>query len=240
MTVKPFKTLAAKAACTGAAASLWAMGLVAPAHANGSSVTFTGLLNNTIPPSFTLGTPGSPLPTIQVAAGSLISPGNSGVGLFSGVTNWIAANGLANNQPFRINDSTGGNTFGRSLALAFNNFTLAGSCAICGIPLTTSSNAFGSPDLFPATALGVYNGRDPNIPVIFAGTGNSQPPITFTAPGFKGDITFTAVSGSDYVISLTAERVPVPGPLPILGAAAAFGWSRKIRKRVKNVDSVAS
>lgn len=28
--------------------------------------------------------------------------------------------------------------------------------------------------------------------------------------------------------------VPVPGPLPILGAAAAFGWSRKLRKRLKS------
>jgi len=26
---------------------------------------------------------------------------------------------------------------------------------------------------------------------------------------------------------------PVPGPLPVLGAAAAFGYSRKLRKRIK-------
>jgi hypothetical protein len=30
------------------------------------------------------------------------------------------------------------------------------------------------------------------------------------------------------------EVQPVPGPLPILGAAAAFGWSRKLRKRLKS------
>lgn len=28
--------------------------------------------------------------------------------------------------------------------------------------------------------------------------------------------------------------VPVPGPLPILGVAAAFGYSRKLRKRIKS------
>lgn len=30
-----------------------------------------------------------------------------------------------------------------------------------------------------------------------------------------------------------AVRTPVPGPLPVLGAAAAFGYSRRLRKRLK-------
>jgi len=29
----------------------------------------------------------------------------------------------------------------------------------------------------------------------------------------------------------------VPGPLPLLGAAMAFGWSRKLRKRIRTVRS---
>ena len=33
-------------------------------------------------------------------------------------------------------------------------------------------------------------------------------------------------------IQVTAAS-PVPGPLPILGVGAAFGWSRKIRRRIK-------
>lgn len=32
----------------------------------------------------------------------------------------------------------------------------------------------------------------------------------------------------------------VPGPLPVLGAAAAFGWSRKLRKRIKRSPSTGS
>jgi hypothetical protein len=32
---------------------------------------------------------------------------------------------------------------------------------------------------------------------------------------------------------LTPPAAPVPGPLPALGAAAAFGFSRKLRKRIK-------
>ncbi|KEF42717.1 MAG: hypothetical protein ER33_04035 [Cyanobium sp. CACIAM 14] len=29
------------------------------------------------------------------------------------------------------------------------------------------------------------------------------------------------------------RQVPVPGPLPVLGAATAFGWSRRLRRRLK-------
>jgi hypothetical protein len=36
-------------------------------------------------------------------------------------------------------------------------------------------------------------------------------------------------SGTD---SFTLNTVPVPGPLPVLGAGIAFGWSRKIRRRL--------
>ncbi|MEB3320912.1 MAG: hypothetical protein VKI63_08240 [Cyanobium sp.] len=32
----------------------------------------------------------------------------------------------------------------------------------------------------------------------------------------------------------------VPGPLPIVGAGAAFGWSRRLRRRVKKASTVAS
>jgi len=43
-------------------------------------------------------------------------------------------------------------------------------------------------------------------------------------------------------VGFVAEtRVPVPGPLPIFGAAAAFGISRNLRKRIKNrINTVSS
>jgi len=31
----------------------------------------------------------------------------------------------------------------------------------------------------------------------------------------------------------TLYTAPAPGPLPLFGAAAAFGFSRKLRKRIK-------
>lgn len=36
------------------------------------------------------------------------------------------------------------------------------------------------------------------------------------------------------IANFTYNAVPVPGPLPILGVAASFGYSRKLRKRIKS------
>ena len=39
--------------------------------------------------------------------------------------------------------------------------------------------------------------------------------------------------------SLTVNQVPVPGPLPVLGAATALGYSRRIRRRLAKVNPKA-
>jgi len=42
-------------------------------------------------------------------------------------------------------------------------------------------------------------------------------------------------------VGFVAEAPPVPGPLPIFGAAAAFGFSRNLRRRIKNsINPVSS
>lgn len=37
-----------------------------------------------------------------------------------------------------------------------------------------------------------------------------------------------------YFDNVVVDFTPVPGPLPLLGAAAAFGWSRKLRHRIQS------
>jgi hypothetical protein len=51
--------------------------------------------------------------------------------------------------------------------------------------------------------------------------------------GTGGASIFTYTSGSEQIILRNDPRVPVPGPLPLLGAAAAFGYSRKLRNRIQ-------
>jgi hypothetical protein len=54
--------------------------------------------------------------------------------------------------------------------------------------------------------------------------------LGMTTPGTLGIWT---LDGSGDTISVTASQANVPGPLPVLGLAAAFGFSRKLRKRIK-------
>jgi len=59
--------------------------------------------------------------------------------------------------------------------------------------------------------------------------------VTGTVNGFSpssAGLTFFdfGTGFQSYTLSATTEQVP--GPLPILGAAAAFGYSRKLRNRI--------
>jgi hypothetical protein len=55
--------------------------------------------------------------------------------------------------------------------------------------------------------------------------GNTLPPTLFDP---------TTLEGQFYVqYNYSGHGAPVPGPLPILGAGAAFAYSRQIRKRIK-------
>lgn len=44
--------------------------------------------------------------------------------------------------------------------------------------------------------------------------------------------TFTHWSNTNQQHAFFLKGVPVPGPLPVLGAAAAYGWSRRLRHRL--------
>lgn len=53
---------------------------------------------------------------------------------------------------------------------------------------------------------------------------------------FTGTLNVTAgqVSTVTGLVTTTQTFVPVPGPLPLLGAGVAFGLSRKLRRRIKS------
>jgi hypothetical protein len=51
---------------------------------------------------------------------------------------------------------------------------------------------------------------------------------SYTPPGSAGPITLEW----NYAYVERAPSTSVPGPLPLFGAVAAFGWSRRLRKRI--------
>lgn len=66
-------------------------------------------------------------------------------------------------------------------------------------------------------------------PIVSSATFNNSTlaGLGFTTTGLIG--TWTLVDGGDQIQVVLTE---VPGPLPLLGAGAAFAYSRRIRRRI--------
>ena len=87
----------------------------------------------------------------------------------------------------------------------------------------THATSPSTTDMFPTF------GQDPTTPVL-----NFDPMVTDT--DFMNDIRANATGdGLTQFSNRLNQEAPseVPGPLPLLGAGAAFGFSRKLRNRVK-------
>jgi len=71
------------------------------------------------------------------------------------------------------------------------------------------------------------------------GTANFTAVGTDLAPNFDPTLSPSVVA-KPFIMGFIAvqyqysDASPVPGPLPLFGAAAAFGWSRRLRKRVSS------
>jgi hypothetical protein len=124
--------------------------------------------------------------------------------------------------------STGGTS-----PLAYNHFGWRGLCATSYGALRPTApsanyNCTNGTDTDPVSTpistdlfTNVYIGAPANSPVIGAPLGEGD--YTFWIQQVTGD--------SEYTFTATAEYVP--GPLPVLGAAGALGWSRRLRRRIK-------
>ncbi len=61
-----------------------------------------------------------------------------------------------------------------------------------------------------------------------------SPAAVGSLPAGNYSIWFQQVSGeSKYTVVASTRALPVPGPLPLLGAAAGFSFTRRLRRRVK-------
>lgn len=111
-----------------------------------------------------------------------------------------------------------------------------------------------------------FSGTADNFLSVFIGgtptaTGTSQLPtvtggtqIGFETVGlgrlftYVGSASLTAGTAKVYLVVkdkglftgviISEEAKLVPAPLPLLGAGAAFGWSRRLRRRVRGVQQV--
>ena len=153
-----------------------------------------------------------------------------------------------------VNPST---TFNDRCGSGYDGLILSASGVICtgpapasGIPIYDISgpnNFNGTVAAFTASSVsGIFTNLagsissfviDPayvsNSTIVSSATFNGTDLATlgFTTTGLIGTWTINGTSESIQVI-LGAPAAAVPGPLPLFGAAAAFGWSRKLRRRI--------
>jgi len=73
-----------------------------------------------------------------------------------------------------------------------------------------------------------------NTPIVSRATFNATTlaSLGFTTTGLIGTWSLTGTSETIQVILGNPPSAAVPGPLPLLGVGAAFGWSRRLRKRI--------
>jgi hypothetical protein len=93
----------------------------------------------------------------------------------------------------------------------------------------TAGNMMTGPALGSGTLAGCQNSN----PVTCLGPGNPGYSLSQYSNLNYGNGVAAITPNSTYVWLDPKKLAPVPGPLPALGAAAAFGFSRKLRKRIK-------
>jgi hypothetical protein len=122
--------------------------------------------------------------------------------------------------------------------LAYNHFGWRGLCATTYGDLRLANTNNPQP---PSATYNCTNGANTE-PVSTPTTTNllTQVLASSPIPGYlgSGDYTFwiQQVSG-DSSYQFTVQSVQqTPAPLPVIGAAAAFGWSRRLRRRLRSTS----
>lgn len=159
------------------------------------------------------------------------------------------------NFPLATSSSTGGTSglatvhdWTNNLNLTFNRFYLNGTCSFCGPSNAVSEISASltgqakyideSPTSTPGNSIsGNQNKLMSNIYNIIFGASGITGTLQYTAFTNVTTNPFSQQSGGTIVLNVNANdpnppTTAVPGPLPILGAGAAFGYSRRLRRRI--------
>ena len=128
-----------------------------------------------------------------------------------------------------------------------NEYNIQGPASFNGtVRIDPADSVTGIPTFLVGASLnfGIDPGYTPGTSITSTATFNSQTlaGLGFTTTGLLGTWTLQPKDGSDTYSAFDTIQVvigappspstAVPGPLPLFGAAAAFGWSRRLRKRI--------
>lgn len=207
--------------------------LASPAHAIVSTFTLTGASPANTPSSvYTEMVNGIKL-TVKNAAGTDIPTAGGIAGNSNGLCVWLQNSPGPNppNQRCGYNDTVPGATVNSQLSSVQFEFDKPVYLKDYFLRFNNVASAdlnFSGPSSFTfagANATSTYM-----FPANFVLAANT--PITFSTSKLALEQGFT--SGALRMSNFAVEEVP--GPLPILGAVAAFGYSRKLRQRIKTAS----
>ena len=120
---------------------------------------------------------------------------------------------------------------------AISPAAIAQGIVFTAVDLDSDSDAFANP---PSILEATYTFTGGNSPVGLTSTNGSSSfkPVTGGPTKITVNNRYNGSGGAiDTLENSFQQRQPVPGPLPLLGAGAAFGFSRNLRKRIKTSKS---
>lgn len=136
------------------------------------------------------------------------------------------------------------NKWNNNLNLSFGSFYLNGTCDFCG-----SANAVSLINASPtgqAEFLGIATDGTPGnqntltsslYNIVFGASGKTgtlkYEAYTNIINGEPGSVQRSETSGGRIIINVFDAPTSVPAPLPIFGAGAAFGYTRRLRRRIQ-------
>lgn len=180
------------------------------------------------------------------------APFNSTLGTLTGVRLSNASGGVGYTAAFSGTVGLGQfDTDTRTYtAAATPGFLFSNGSGITGSTesVTLTPSVVSTAGITPSTATGTYTNTSVssiavNTPTLQTYFTTGSPSInlysavwTLTAPNGGGFFNNALTIGSSqlYLTYEYNDANPVPGPLPVLGAGAAFGFSRKLRKRIRS------
>jgi hypothetical protein len=123
-----------------------------------------------------------------------------------------------------------------SLTTIFNSFgnSSAGAMASSASGSSTylSGNGISFLGIPPYLATNAISGSAIISSATFANKTLSE--LGLTTPGLIAQWRINTGTAPDFInINVISAAAPVPGPLPLFGAGAAFGWSRRLRSRIR-------
>lgn len=192
--------------------------------------------------TFDTAIPSTPPFSTRYTGLSLFGP--AATGFFAGATG-IQRVGAPEANSFRVDyDSLASdvlpgatqNNFTRNLNSRITSFFLTGTCQVCGLSNaistfnTTAASGLVRGGFNGTTLAGIPNSGNYNLLT------NTPISVTFGASGITGFLEYQAGTNFGFGNPNSTGSITfsaVPGPLPLAGAALAFGWSRKLRSRIK-------